>query len=1251
MGLSLRNIGKKLTDIVGGGVRLLDPIIPGDQSRFGQASAPRPAAPRPTAAPVQNRPVVRPMGRPSIGVPTPAAPTIQALPTSRDMINDIIEKSKLEPDKKPVVKAKVTNADRITEAITSPATAVQRVVSEHPEGSKQAAKMLWDTATAVPRAAIEFGKKKDANMGDLVKGITGTGIENSPVGPAYHLVATGLTQGDEAAGGTGVAPTLTGAEKSYSQNKREKGAAGANLDLALNALGTVGAAVGFKKVEGKVPVTAKEQVTSAVKPGAATKPSVKLKTAPATSTTKAPQSLDELAPKITNKAEYNAAVKTYATKAGVSQQDAETAVKGLVEKARIATVEQTKAAPKVPFKEPITIEGKAVKNPVVQDVLGRVSKARGGGSVEESLTASKVASEARRLKVKIDHGFIERYQSGGIVNAKEKQLADFIRTNVTDPLFETQKKLNPEIVYRKNYVPQSYSNTAEQVAEAAKRLQTDTGAATPRAFNTYAEARSYGLKPKYDTLDQILGANAGEAQRALANRDVIQHGLEQGLFDTVPRGGRAPVTGFYDAGGNQIYAQKSVADVFNGVTQRGTNGLDKVVSKTAKVSGKLQDVALQGGIPGTNFNFFTAGQAIKDTTRNIGKLALHPVQAVKQEGNIIGDLFRGYKGTQKRFAKNADFVKAMSDRGLHITPQTALSNADDGIASQAWDMLGNNPTFGRFMPNRLLSTSQEVYTQSLKKLGHEGALDLAADTTKAFNGIVDQIAKGRSNLTQDAITSVAFAPKYREAVINSLGNVVKSMTTEVGNKAFRPSRQLLAGMALTLAGYEALNQKINGHSMFENRKGQELSLQIPYGEKDEKGNQPVINIPFMPGYMTIPRAIVSGVNNAIHGDAKGVVAEVSKGASMPLQIGGRLLGNQDYFGNPIYNDQAVADKEGVEPDSAGKAAGKVAAYVGGQLSPAWVRGAADYFGPAEKPAEQAIATALEAPVKFGKVTNPDTVSYFDTKDKFYKSLNRNERSLYDKLNPTKKDINGDSIAFDSNSTSTAAKYADLVSNPEFAGKYQDYQKSQGSHDPLWDLNPKELRAYMMAQVIGKYNPGGDSKTTTALYDQVPADLFTKREQYFAGLKDKGVALPTGGNAPRPKMPDNLVKFSENYHTLPYGTGARSAALRSPEGVAYIAYLDANRLYNNQERADLGLPPLDDPSSDYASSGKGKKGGGRSKAQNAASDPYKYAVSLKAGGSAAKPKVSARNTGAPKGKGKVAAKGGGKAKVSIKKSLV
>ena len=76
------------------------------------------------------------------------------------------------------------------------------------------------------------------------------------------------------------------------------------------------------------------------------------------------------------------------------------------------------------------------------------------------------------------------------------------------------------------------------------------------------------------------------------------------------------------------------------------------------------------------------------------------------------------------------------------------------------------------MPNLQLGTAKNVYNNLARKMGSEEAMVLPADIMKKMYGITDQMATGRAQGVQDLIGSVAFAPKYRESIINVLTNTL-----------------------------------------------------------------------------------------------------------------------------------------------------------------------------------------------------------------------------------------------------------------------------------------------------------------------------------------------------------------------------------------------------------------------------------------------------------------------------------------------
>jgi hypothetical protein len=1039
--------------------------------------------------------------------------------------------------------------------------------------------------------------------------------------------------------------------------------------------------------------------------------------------------------KLKNKADFDTAVTTVAKQTGESVDVAQGRVMKLIERGRESTAAGVPGSVSRGALTPI--EGRAMKNQAVKEIMQDISKARGASEVESSQIAGSIASQAKQLGVKLDDGFINRYQTNALADDAEKQLGAHIKS-ITDAIFKKEQALNPDIQYRKNYVPQSYTQSDEAIAQAAHSLQTATGAANPRAFQTYAEAAQYGLTPKFKTIDQMIATSAKKAEEATRNKTLVDKGLKNGIFTTNNEG--VPVIGIKSPSGEQVYANKKVADIINNSLQQGSGGLSKALHETAHVFGTIQDVMLQGGVPGTNANFFVFGQAVKDTTRNIGKF-YHPIQAVKQETNLVGDIFRGKMATQKRFTegsfkaggqqvKNSDFVKGLANEGLYLEPQTSMSDIGKNAVQRGWNTLGNKPTFGRYMPNRNLSTAQEVYQQSIKKLGHDDAVKLAANTVKDYMGIVDELGKGRSNLTNDIMGVSLFAPKYRESIINALNNVVRSVIDPrtYGDNAYKPSRELATGMLITLAGYELLNRKLNdGKSMFDNREGQALSLQVPYGEKDAKGNQPVVNIPFMPGFMTIPRAAVGAVTAGARGDVGGVISQAGKALSAPLQTVSSVVSNQDFWGNPIRMDEKNATALGEDPASTGKQALQAAGYVAGQLSPAWVRGVVQQVS--GKPTEQAIATALEAPIRFGKVMNPETTAYFKDREEIYQSLNKNDRAVWDAIHPPIKKNKSGEYLVDKTVDSGLARAANYLDHPEVLAAENEMAKRAADRgqkvDPLFTLPGDQQRIALRLDTLPPKDPNKKvlradnpwfedfSKARSAFFDSLPpgdpnkpkgpiaypeaspqvasltkayyqledpsqrrqmltdnpeiADQFAKEEQYSRAVR-AAKDLPQYDKFPEPtKEVQNLLDF---YSALPKGEAngkskTRSAWIKSHpnEWAKLTEQFNKQALYNLEEDMKVAAFEGHDPtekgikaiaSLDKSISGSAggsyagfyRKGGGGSGGTIAETyNPYKYNVSLTAGGSVAKPKVAVRATGAAKSQ-KVAK---AKPKVSIKKS--
>jgi hypothetical protein len=576
-----------------------------------------------------------------------------------------------------------------------------------------------------------------------------------------------------------------------------------------------------------------------------------------------------------------------------------------------------------------------------------------------------------------------------------RAIADQTRKEATDA--------GLDIGYKENYVPHIWDKSPEQVDKIARGAGLKPSAGFERVIPTYEEGLKLGLKPKFTDPAKMMGQYVKNLETTRTNVALLTDLRDQGLI----KSGRPPAgwktisaEGFpRTANGNQLSAPREVAHVLNNLYGQSDSVIDKALAKTAGFNSKWQDIALAGGIPHTPANFFTFSQMMKEGALGLGQMVTgSPIKGAKTIYSPVSAFVRSFsdKETQKFMTANSGLMEAMAKRGVPINFAESSAGRSAGQAAKDivhWDKLFNEPTFGRFMPTLQLSTAKNVQNALEKKIGREAALDLTAETMKKMYGITDQLATGRSQAVQDMIGSIAFAPKYRESIINVLANTVKSLNPATyGDKSFSLNRRLAVGMGVTYMLYDQLNKQTTGHGIADNPEGKDLSLAIPYGGKDSKGNQKVVYIPFMPSFMTLPRAGVAAVQGALKGDQRAVAAEGGKLLSMPVQTITQLATNKDYFGRPIYNDAESAIASHTEADS-GLTALKKQGVVCSWTSPAWPSTSGPTSALQGKPGEQSAATALEVPVRFGT-----TVTASPTREASY-SPGQVTSDWYDIYNP------------------------------------------------------------------------------------------------------------------------------------------------------------------------------------------------------------------------------------------------------------
>lgn len=799
--------------------------------------------------------------------------------------------------------------------------------------------------------------------------------------------------------------------------------------------------------------------------------------------------------------------------------------------------------------------------------------------------------------------------------AKAKNYTDYVHALGTGSgqVLGYRQKYGAPLLYDLKHQP-----TVDALAQTEAKLRKTPGYAKTRTTGNYVP----GLQRLNQNFAQDLAHDASMRGGHISEM-ALSKGLEEAFpgqvaIGNIPRGytqlqiasGRA--ISMPDAIARKLNSRAAAPQVEN-IALKGYDALNRGAKYTS----------LAGGL----FHGATTAETAVGQQLASGNIIKHPIENLRAVAGSLSSKI--HTANMEKYAAEGTLDNARL-AGVTLKPSEILADANIKFLDKA-KLTGekllspfHEMVFGRQIPEAKLL----IFRQETKGLNPNIPADMekmrqVASAVNNFGG-VNRAVEGLTPKTAQQVSRGVLATDFTETKVRKLVDAVSK-----GGPQGKIARQMVIGKVIVAAipglAIAAAAGKLNSpHDWANEMAKQAVDPQFDTSFKSPKGYSKVAKVPgteiselsrvFLP--------LFDGSPDPLSGAKHYGTARLAAG---PATIWS-LLNNQDYYGNPIIAQDAQGNID------VGKSAQNIATSRG------------------PIPLQQGVKVAQgkesvgEALVNIGGarvVINPNDPKYkevqqhFANQDKFVAGLNPNEKNLFNKMHPAQKDANGNQILSKNKLTKTS-DYGDLIANPDFAAKYQSYQQSQPSHDPLWDLNPNQLRSYMQAQIIGKNDPGGDSTTTRQLYARLPQDFFTKRTAYFDSLKASGVNLGGTDYVQRPKMPDALQKFADSYHNLPYGTGARSSALRSSQGQAYIAYLDQNRIYNNQERADLGLPPLEAPANSANRYGTKSKG---------SSDPYRYAVSLSAGGATSKPKVSVKKATASKRVARA------KPKVSIRRSLV
>jgi len=769
----------------------------------------------------------------------------------------------------------------------------------------------------------------------------------------------------------------------------------------------------------------------------------------------------------------------------------------------------------------LPIRGKADEPQTFRDIINKYL----GGKQNIKLTQYEQVRPIASVKF-TDEGAKQaiRATEGGNLEGLTPQAKEYVAS-----LRKSFDKVRAEAVadglpigYVDNYLTHYWQQDPATVQAVINRLRTSGAFQKNRTFLTYEEGINAGLTPRFQNPTQILGNYVRQVENVRNNLKLV-NALEANNY-IVSGEARKLTQGLREIaipGFEGKFAKPEIARIVEGLFE--PREANKIVGLLGRISGKIQDVTLSGGIPGTPFNAFSV-------SANLQKHFL--------SGRFTGPVksfARAFspESTTKYFNENIPSIREIQGAGYNL-PTTLSYNklmGDDASGlGKVWDAAVSDPTFKRFIPMLHIDLYKEVKNKALKQgLSNKEAIEKGIQVLRNFEGMADQYSQATQNPNVRAgIQAIFFAPQFRRAIIDIWKNSIKALKNPLALEN-QYNIRFLAGSILAFAGYNAANAYFNnGKMMWENGRNKEDKIIIP----DGKGGE--IGIPFLSSLATIPRGIVRQGIKLLKGDVSGAATDAGQTyLSSGIKPIADIAANQDYFGKTI-----------VEPDSASKWS-DIFKYLGkSYLSHPYIRELVDPKNYVD-PAYQRLSRAAELPFRFYDAKSVSGSKYYEARDKSLGGMSEVERKAYDTI-----------PKYDANNLNTQMyKYQMFLTYPNvFEAKRMtefNLAKQTGKAiDPLYLVNYDTAKKYMRYETLP---PGSqDRKDMVNAFPELKA-LFDVRAQYF---NENPIEGQTATSKPQPSSYVQQQMDAKNW--------------KDPE---VAAYLEANRAWQNEQRAKLGLAPL------------------------------------------------------------------------------
>lgn len=517
----------------------------------------------------------------------------------------------------------------------------------------------------------------------------------------------------------------------------------------------------------------------------------------------------------------------------------------------------------------------------------------------------------------------------------------------TDGLFELEKKaglMEPE-KYRQNYITQLWDNTPEEIDEVFKNVVgKKAGFTKARMIEDYKTGIEAGLKPRYNTMSDLLEARFKTSQRALADKELVDDLISSGngkTLDKAPPGWQQVDLTWEN---KPIAVHPDVAKIVNNYTATGS----QLLEKTAEFVSEAKQTILSAGIPRSGWNFHTgvnvpvrAAAARKNPLGAVVDSVIWNTNPKSAETYITKTVPKEI--TDGLLKAGLTISRTAEDAGYGFKPRPGTGKISQ--ARGAWDKLFSEVAFDKVLPAHKLKVAWETYQNALKKgLSPDEAFRIGAETANTVFGGVNPQALGRSRDFQNVLRTFLLAPDWLESNIRIAGKTGGLLNPKNWAKPeYAPFKRFAVNAAAMYTSFAMLNKAMSGKFPWENGEGQEFNLAT--GTFDERGRErmvPVFGTAF--DFARIPLQLVRGIGD---GDPEQIGRVLRNRLSPPVSAATSLfVTGEDYRGRPI--------------DTPGEIAGQVAQAVGVPSQITNIIGGLT----GEQTPEEVAAGLLEAPLRY-----------------------------------------------------------------------------------------------------------------------------------------------------------------------------------------------------------------------------------------------------------------------------------------------